>query len=50
METTTIQEMVWKVIAEYKRIMHTVEPLDGDGVDMLVEDIREIINRNEGNA
>ena len=42
-------ESVWKVIAEYKQIMNITEPLDGDEVDLLVENIRDIINKNEGN-
>ena len=41
--------MVWKMIAEWKRRMNITESLDGDEVDVLCEDIKDIINRNEGN-
>lgn len=41
---------IWKAVAEYKQIMGIEgEPLDGDEVDMLCEEIKDIINRNEGN-
>mgnify|MGYP001582268608 CR=1 FL=1 len=43
-------ESVWRVIADYKKIMNISEALDGDEVDMLCEDIKDIINRNEGNV
>lgn len=42
-------ESVWRVIADYKKIMNISEALDGDEVDELCETIKDIINRNEGN-
>ena len=43
-------ESVWRVIADYKKIMNISEALDGDEVDELCETIKDIINRNEGNV
>ena len=49
-KSVRMYESVWKVIADYKKIMGITEALDGDEVDILCEDIKDIINRNEGNV
>lgn len=45
-----IEEHVWKLIELYKT-HHNIEgePMDGDQVDEMMEEIKTIVNINEGN-
>ena len=51
------EQKVWELIALYKDLKYEEkakegeeeDSLDGDGVDDMVNELRDIINKNEGN-
>lgn len=50
MKMERMREQLQPIIDDWKKYIHAEdEPLDGDDVDILVENIRNQININEGN-
>ena len=50
MKNKKMYELVYEIVAEYKRVMSIDEALDGDAVDVLSNTIKEIINMHEANV